>query len=111
MNQGIKVVVYPVADLAQAKETFKTFLGVEPYADSPYYVGFKVGDMDIGLDPNGHKAGMTAYYAVDNIRQNLQTLLDSGAELVQDIRDIGGGGLIASVRDAAGNIIGLRQFA
>jgi predicted enzyme related to lactoylglutathione lyase len=109
MNQGIKVVVYPVTDLALAKATFQTFLGVEPYADSPYYVGFKVGDMDIGLDPNGHKAGMTAYYAVDDIKQSLQSLLDAGAQLEQQIKDVGNGSLIASVKDANGTRIGLRQ--
>ena len=109
MNHGIKTVVYPVTNLAQAKATFQTFLGVEPNADSPYYVGFKVGDVDIGLDPNGHKAGMTAYYNVDDIKQSLQSLLDAGAHIEQEIKDIGGGGLIASVKDADGNIIGLRQ--
>src|SRR3982750_3417862 len=102
MNHGIKVVVYPVTDLAGAKATFQTFLGVEPYADSPYYVGFKVGDMDIGLDPNGHKAGMTAYYAVDDIKQSLQSLLDAGAQIEQVIKNVGGGRLIASVKDANG---------
>ena len=95
--------------LAQAKATFQTFLGVEPYADSPYYVGFKVGDMDIGLDPNGHKAGMTAYYTVDDIKQSLQDLLDAGADIVQEIKNVGGGKQIASVKDASGNIIGLSQ--
>lgn len=109
MNQGIKAVVYPVTDLAQTKETFKTFLGAEPYADSPYYVGFKLGDMDIGLDPHGHKAGMTAYYAVDDIKQSLQTLLDAGAQIVQEIKNVGGGRQIASVKDANGNIIGISQ--
>jgi hypothetical protein len=58
MNHGIKVVVYPVTDLAAAKATFQAFLGVEPYADSPYYVGFKVGDMNIGLDPNSNIIGL-----------------------------------------------------
>ncbi len=109
LNQGIKTVVYPVTDVAQAKATFQKLLGVEPYADSPYYVGFKVGSMDIGLDPNGHKSGMTAYYDVNDIKQSLQLLLDAGAHIEQEIKDIGGGGLIASVRDADGNIIGLRQ--
>jgi hypothetical protein len=39
------------------------------------------------LDPNGHKAGMTAYYHVDNIKQSLQSLLDSGAQIQQEIED------------------------
>jgi predicted enzyme related to lactoylglutathione lyase len=52
---------------------------------------------------------MTAYYHVDNIKQSLQSLLDAGAQIQQEIKDVGGGGLIASVRDADGNIIGLLQ--
>jgi predicted enzyme related to lactoylglutathione lyase len=109
MNQGIKTVVYPVTDLAQAREIYRKLLGVEPYVDSPYYVGFKVGDQDIGLDPNSHKAGMTAYYHVDDIKQSLSSLLGAGAQIVQEIKDVGGGRLIASARDADGNIIGLVQ--
>ena len=110
MNQGVKTVIYPVSDIAQAKALYRALLGVEPYADEAYYVGFKVGDQDIGLDPNGHKHGMTAYHQVDDVRQTLQTLLDAGAQLVQDVRDVGGGMLIASVKDNDGNIIGLRQL-
>lgn len=109
MNQGIRTVVYPVKDLDRAKTLFRKLLGVEPYADSPHYVGFKVGDQDIGLDPNGHKAGMTVYYHVDDIKQSLQSLLDAGSQILQEIKDVGGGGLIASVRDPDGNIIGLIQ--
>jgi predicted enzyme related to lactoylglutathione lyase len=109
MNQGIKTVIYPVKDIAQAKAMFSALLGVKPYADEAYYVGFKVGDQDIGLDPNGHKAGMTAYYEVDDIRKSLQALLDAGAQTVQEVKDVGGGKRIASVKDADGNIIGLAQ--
>ena len=109
MNQGIKTIVYPVKDLAKAKAQFRELLGVEPYADTPYYVGFKVGNQDIGLDPQGHQAGMTAYYQVSDIKGSLQKLLDAGAESVQEINDVGGGRLIASVKDADGNIIGLFQ--
>lgn len=110
MNQGVKTVIYPVSDIGQAKALYRALLGVEPYADEAYYVGFKVGDQDIGLDPHGHKHGMTAYHQVDDVRQTLQSLLDAGAQLVQDVRDVGGGTLIASVKDADGNIIGLRQL-
>ncbi len=109
MNQGIRTVVYPASDIARAKALFRELLGIEPYADAPYYVGFKVGDQDIGLDPNGHKEGMTAYYHVNDIKKSLQSLLDAGAREVQGVKDIGGGGLIASVKDADGNIIGLIQ--
>ena len=61
------------------------------------------------MDPNGHKDGMTAYYHVDDIKKSLQLLTDSGAKVLQEVHDVGGGRLIASVRDADGNIIGLSQ--
>ncbi len=109
MNQGIRTVVYPVTDIARAKALYRQLLGVEPYADEAYYVGFKVEGQDIGLDPNGHKAGMTAYYHVDDIDKTLQSLLATGAELVQEVKDVGGGRLIASVKDSDGNLIGLLQ--
>lgn len=109
MNQGIGTVVYPVRDIAKAKAFFRELLGIEPYADAPYYVGFKVGNQDIGLDPNGHTEGMTAYYHVEDIQKSLNSLVDAGAKIIQEIKDVGGGRLIASVKDADGNIIGLIQ--
>lgn len=109
MNKGIRTVVYPVQDIAKTKALFSELLGKEPYADDPYYVGFKVGKIDIGLDPNGHKEGMTVYYEVDDIKTSLQSLLDAGAQQVQEVKDVGGGRLIASIKDADGNIVGLLQ--
>jgi len=53
MSQGVPLIVFPVNDIARAKTLYKALLGAEPYADAPYYVGFKVGDQEIGLDPNG----------------------------------------------------------
>ena|SRR5205809_7019118 len=109
MNNGIKTIIYPCKDVTQAKTIFRKFLGVEPYSDQPYYVGFKIGDQDIGLVPNGHQAGMTAYYHVDDINKSFQILLDAGVELIQEIKNVGGGRLIASVKDNGSNIIGLIQ--
>ncbi len=109
MNQGVQIVIYPVKDAAKAKAQFQELLGVEPYADTPYYIGFKVGKQDIGLDPHGHQAGVTAYYQVSDIQGSLQKLLDAGAETVEALRDVGGGRQVASVKDANGNLIGLFQ--
>jgi predicted enzyme related to lactoylglutathione lyase len=109
MNQGIRTVIYPVKDIGRGKALLSNLLGVAPYADTAYYVGFRVGDQEIGLDPNGHKAGMTAYYHVDDIKKSLQLLLDAGAQVEQQVKDVGGGKLIASVKDADGNIVGLIQ--
>ncbi len=112
MVQGIRVFIYPVTDLAQAKTLYRTLLGVEPYADESYYVGFRVGDQEIGLDPHGHNKGMTGpvgYWQVNDIQKSLQLLLDAGAQAQQKVQDFGGGKLVASVKDADGNIIGLMQ--
>ena len=109
MNKGIKTVIYPVKDITQATTLFRKLLGVEPYADQPYYVGFKIGDQDIGLVPNNPEAGMTAFYHVDDIKNSLQILVDGGAEIMQNIKNVGGGRLIASVKDKDSNLIGLIQ--
>lgn len=54
MNEGVKTIIYPVKDLAAAKTLYGSLLGVEPLMDQPFYVGYKVGGQDVGLDPNGH---------------------------------------------------------
>jgi predicted enzyme related to lactoylglutathione lyase len=109
MTSGLKTIIYPVNDLAQAKTLYSKLLGVAPTNDSPYYVGFRVGDLDVGLDPNGHKHGMTPYWNVDNIQESLKELIDGGAEVAQAVSDVGGGRLIAAVKDPDGNVIGLLQ--
>src|SRR5437764_5937432 len=112
MNQGISLFVYPVKDIAQARTLYSKFLGVEPYVDGAYYVGFRVGNQEIGLDPHGHSKGMTGpigYCEVDDIQESLRLLVDAGAEVHQPARDVGGGKLIATVKDADGNITGLAQ--
>jgi predicted enzyme related to lactoylglutathione lyase len=112
VTSGMKTVVYPVKDLDQAKTIYSALLGVAPYADQPYYVGFRVGDQELGLDPNAHRQGLTApvnYWEVEDINQSLQQLLDAGAQAHQPVRDVGGGMLIATVTDPDGNVTGLRQ--
>jgi predicted enzyme related to lactoylglutathione lyase len=109
MNGRMSLLVYPAKDMASAKTLFKALLGVEPYADAPYYTGFRTGDLEIGLDPNGRSAGPIAYWDVEDIGASLKVLVDAGGQTVQDVKDVGGGLLIATVRDAAGSTIGLRQ--
>jgi predicted enzyme related to lactoylglutathione lyase len=112
MPEGIGLIVYPVKDIAQATAFYQALLGVAPYAESPYYVGFRVGGQEIGLDPHGHQKGQTGpigYWAVEDIKQGLQQLVDAGAQVHQDVQDVGGGKLIAWVKDADGNLTGLVQ--
>src|SRR5215210_1995121 len=110
MTEGVKTIMYPVTDLANAKTLYGKLLDVEPYMDEAYYVGFNVEGQDIGLDPHGHSKGMTgpvAYWHVDDIEEHLKALLDAGAEAHQGVRDVGGGKLLASVKDTDGNVIRL----
>jgi predicted enzyme related to lactoylglutathione lyase len=112
MTSGIRTIVFPVKDLARAKTLFGTLVGAAPYADEAYYVGFRVGDQEIGLDPNGHSQGMSGpvgYWHVGDIEKSLELLLDAGAETQQAVRDVGGGKLVATVTDPDGNVIGLVQ--
>ena len=108
MVQNIKLIVYPVKDVEKAKAFFGKFLDAEPYVDSPYYVGYRVGDQEVGLDPNS-KVGPIAYTDVKDIKSSLQAMIKVGAEVVQDVKNVGGGLLIAQVKDVDGNVVGLRQ--
>jgi len=109
MNKGIKTVLYPVKDITGATASFRKFLGVDPYAEQPYYVGFKVNNQDIGLVPNNPEGGVAAFYDVDDIKMSLQILVDGGATVIQEIKNVGGGRLVASVKVADNNVIGLIQ--
>jgi predicted enzyme related to lactoylglutathione lyase len=107
MAQNIKLIVYQVQDIEKAKAFYGKFLNAEPYVESAYYVGYRVGDQEVGLDPNS-KLGPIAYTDVKDIKSSLQAMIEVGAEVVQDVKEVGDGLLIAQVKDADGNIIGLR---
>ena len=110
MSEGIRTVIYPVKDLDQAKAFFAVLAGEPPKFDAPYYVGFEIGDQHVGLDPNGHSSGMTgptAFWHVADINATLATLVEAGAEVNQEPKNVGGGRLVGSVKDADGNVIGL----
>jgi predicted enzyme related to lactoylglutathione lyase len=112
MTQGMNTVVVPVRDLGAAKAVYAALLGLPPHTDQPYYVGFRAGDQELGLDPHGHAQGMTGpvgYWDVDDIEKTLTGLIDAGGTLAQPVRDVGGGKLIATVTDADGNPVGLMQ--
>jgi predicted enzyme related to lactoylglutathione lyase len=108
VSQNIKLIVFPVKDMDGAKALYSKFLGVAPYADSPYYVGYKQGDLEVGLTPSAES--IVCYIDVADIKHSLQELLAAGGALQQDITDVGGGLLIAQVKDASSNVLGLRQM-
>ena len=112
MNKGVNIVLYPVSDLASAKALFSTLLGTDPTSDAPYYVGFEVAGQQIGLDPSGKSRGMSGaapFWDVDDIAGAVAALTAAGATVVEEAHDVGGGLLVAMVKDVDGNMIGLRQ--
>jgi predicted enzyme related to lactoylglutathione lyase len=112
MTSGLKTVIFPVSDLEKAKPVFTALLGGAPVVDAPYYVQFDVDGLAVGLDPQGHRhgqAGPVAYWHVDDVPAAVAALVEAGAAVLQEPKDVGGGTLIALVTDPDGNLIGLRQ--
>ena len=111
-TQGIKTVLHPVSDLAKAKAVYAALLGIQPQADSDYYVGFDVEGQHIGLVPSGGRQGMSspvAYWHVADIEAKLAEVTAAGATVNEPPRDVGGGRLVATVTDPDGNVLGLLQ--
>jgi predicted enzyme related to lactoylglutathione lyase len=109
---AVKLVVFPTADIAKAKAFFSQLLGTEPYADSPYYAGFRTGELEIGLAPAMPQQSTNApivYVDVDDINAALADIIAKGGEKVQDPTDVANGLLIATVKNSDGAPLGLRQ--
>lgn len=112
MERQLALVVYPAKDLATAKAFYERLLGVAPYADQPYYVGFRIGNLEIGLDPRAHEKGLdgaVTYWGTTEIEHTLKTLVSAGAKVQQPVSDVGGGRRIAVLRDVDGSLIGLLE--
>lgn len=114
MFSGLQTVMVHVDDMQKAKQWYTDVLGVKPYFDEPnYYIGFHVGGYELGLHPASAKAskgGSTyVYWGTKDARAELARLLKLGAALHEDIQDVGGGILVATVTDPWGNILGIIQ--
>lgn len=111
MFQGLRSAIYPVDDLDAAKAWYAEALGVAPYFDEPFYVGFNVGGFELGLDPDA--AGVTrgstpiAYWGVADAVAAVLRLQSLGARPREEVRDVGGGIKVASVVDPFGNVLGI----
>ena len=110
--KDVSLIIYSTPDVAKAKQFFRALIGTDPYADSPQYVGYKNGDVEIGLVPFPSKngSGGLAYWTVDDIAATIKSLEDAGGEVMQPPTDVAQGLLVASVKEPNGSIVGLRQF-
>src|ERR1700692_1913296 len=104
---NVSLIIYPAADMDKAKRFFRELTGADPYVEGPQYVGYKGGDMEIGLIPNQEKreASALAYWTVSDIAASVKALEDAGGTVVQAIKNVGYGLLVASVKDPNGATI------
>ncbi|MBJ8338967.1 VOC family protein [Antrihabitans sp. YC3-6] len=105
--QGLRTVIYPVADLAAAKAWWTELIGVTPYFDEPFYVGFEVAGYELGLLPTEDSAdGSFTYWGVESVADAVAEALTNGATEHVPASDVGGGIITATVRTPDGSVVG-----
>ncbi|MEO8436586.1 MAG: VOC family protein [Pyrinomonadaceae bacterium] len=112
MFQGLRTVIYHVDDMEKAKSWYSSILGIEPYFNEPFYVGFNVGGYELGLQPGENTTddkaqGSVAYWGVSNAEVALNRVTKLGASKHEEVQDVGGGIKVATVKDPFGNIFGI----
>jgi len=111
-TKGVQIILHPVTDLAKSKPVYTALLGVDPQSDAPFYVGYEAEGQQIGLVPGGGPQAMTApvaFWRVADIETKLAELTAAGASLNEGAHDVGGGRLVATVKDPDGNVLGIFQ--
>ena len=105
---GLRTVIYPAPDLPAAKAWWTEVLGIEPYFDQPFYVGFNVGGYELGLLPDADPTdGSITYWGVADIDSAVAVALDAGAVVHTEVADVGDGIVTATFRTPTGSILGL----
>lgn len=98
MLLGLRTTIYPAPDLDAAKAWVTGLLGIEPYFDQPFYVGYQVGGYELALDPDADPAsGPVTYWGVAEADAALARLVASGATAEGEVRDVGDGIRVATV--------------
>ena len=85
---GLRTVLYHAPDLDKAKAWYSSVLGIAPYFDQPFYVGFN-------------------YWGVSDAGAALGRLLSLGATQRTSVQEVGDGIKVATVCDPFGNILGV----
>jgi catechol 2,3-dioxygenase-like lactoylglutathione lyase family enzyme len=109
MILGLRTAIYPVSDLAAGKDWYARVLGLAPYFDQPFYVGFNVGGFELGLLPEGAASttGTQALWGVEDAAAEYARLLELGAAPLEPVNDVGEGIKVGAVRDPFGNRFGI----
>ena len=104
---GLRTAIYPVRDLAASKTWWSTILGLEPYFDEPFYVGYSVGAFELGLLPGADPDdGVLVYWGVDDVARAIADSLGIGASVHVPASDVGDGIVTGSVRTPDGSVLG-----
>lgn len=111
---GLRTAAYSARHLAAAKAWYTEVLGMAPYFDQPFYVGFKVGGYEFGImredDATPDRAAIPAgiaYWGVTDAAAAYERLIGLGARPHEPVQDVGEGIKVATVRDPFGNILGV----
>lgn len=109
---GLRTAKYTARDLGAARDWYARVLGIAPYFDEPFYVGFNVGGYELGIVPDDSAAAVrpeagVAYWGVASADSAHARLLELGAAGVEPVEDVGGGIRVATVRDPFGNLLGV----
>lgn len=111
MLQGLRTVCYQVDDIERAKAWYAQVLGIQPYFDQPFYVGFNIGGYELGLQPDSPATvkveNVVAYWGVTDMQKALDHFLAHGAMMHNAVQDVGEGIKVAAVRDPFGNVFGI----
>ncbi len=108
MFLGLRTAIYPAPDLAASKAWYTQVLGVAPYFDEPFFVGFNVAGYELALNPNADPGvGVVTYWGVADIDAGLAALIAAGAALHEDVQDVGEGIRVATVLEPGGAILGI----
>lgn len=110
---GLRTCIYRVPDLPAGAEWYSNALGIKPYFNEPFYVGFNVGGYELGLHPqmNAVSGGenVETYWGVDDIQSTFAQLLACGATAHEEPTNVGGDIWVAMLKDPWGNILGIIQ--
>ena len=106
--EGLRTVIYPAPDLDDAKEWWSRLLGIPPYFDEPFYVGFEVAGYELGLLPSAPvEEGALTYWGVADVARAVETAKGEGATEHGPVTEVGDGIVTATVRTPSGAILGL----
>jgi hypothetical protein len=104
---GLRTVIYPSPDLGAAKAWWTQLLGIDPYFDQPFYVGYSLSGYELGLLPDANPAdGAITYWGTDDVAAAVDAAMSLGASPHAPVSDVGGGIITGSVTNPMGMIVG-----